>query len=370
MTESTAKRATTLIILLVGLVIIAVFASSRSTIVRDMAPKETESLPLETEEIKETSEVPEEPQGKEDMPLEEEEIVPDLFSAFGFAVGGINVGVSARDAAVNILCTSETRRSTSTITGSGVLVDPRGVILTNAHVAQYFLLDNTFECIIRQGAPAIPLYKATILYLPPAWIEENAGFITQKTPEGRGENDYAFLLIEKTIDRRDELPDAFPSVGMDQLSGTGDGTGVLQAGMRMNVVSYPAEFFANEIIIDNLFPLSTVATIGELFTFEEQTLDLFSLGGSILAQRGSSGGAVVGDDGKLKGLVVTSTKAEALSERDLRAITIGHINRSLSKLSNTNLNTLLSGNLGDKANAFDNNTAPGLKELLVNELEK
>src|SRR3989344_252919 len=47
-----------------------------------------------------------------------------------------------RAAVVNILCITGSGGPLNSISGSGVIIDPRGIILTNAHVAQYFLLKN------------------------------------------------------------------------------------------------------------------------------------------------------------------------------------------------------------------------------------
>ena len=106
----------------------------------------------------------------------------------------------------------------------------------------------------------------------------------------------------------------------------------------------------------------------KLFTFGSGTLDSFSIGGSVVAQQGSSGGAVVSDDFKMLGVIVTSSVAESTEDRDLRAITISHINRSFMKDIGFDLQTLFSGNITAEANAFNENIAPELTQLLVDEL--
>src|SRR3989344_8619427 len=81
------------------------------------------------------------------------------------------INIETRAALVNILCTSRT--GINGISGSGIIVDSRGVILTNAHVGQYFLLRDyinpgNITCTVRIGSPAQERYTATLLYLPPA----------------------------------------------------------------------------------------------------------------------------------------------------------------------------------------------------------
>ena len=124
------------------------------------------------------------------------------------------------------------------------------------------------------------------------------------------------------------------------------------------------------VISKNLYISSAVTEVIELFTFKEGTLDLFSIGGSVVAQQGSSGGAVVNDKNELLGIIVTSSVAENTQDRDLRAITIAHINRSFVRDTGFDLQTLFSGNMTAEAQAFNENIATNLTQLLVGELEK
>jgi hypothetical protein len=103
------------------------------------------------------------------------------------------INEETRKALVNILCTTKFGGSLKPITASGIIIDEKGVILTNAHIAQYFLLKdyqtkNFLECVIRQGSPAKPLYRAQLLYIPSLWVEDNAASIKLQEPKGTGEN--------------------------------------------------------------------------------------------------------------------------------------------------------------------------------------
>jgi len=279
------------------------------------------------------------------------------------------INTNTREALVNILCTTKSGGSFKPITGSGIMIDERGIILTNAHVAQYFLLKDYLtkdfiECTIRTGSPARARYKANPIFISPSWIKENANRIIQQTPKGTGEDDYAFLLVTGRTSPGEDLPESFSFIYPLYNSGN------IEVGDDILLAAYPAGFLGGISIQRDLYVSSTVTKVIELFTFESGALDVFSIGGSVVAQQGSSGGAVVGDENKLLGIIVTSSAEESTQDRDLRAITIGHINRSFVKDTGFDLQTLFSGNIAAEADAFEENIAPELTQLLVDELER
>src|SRR6185436_12542444 len=100
-------------------------------------------------------------------PAVQVERAPAPYSTPGESFETIDPAV--RSALVNILCMPQ-GGSLRPISGSGVIIDPRGVILTNAHVAQYVLLSESpqinLTCSIRTGSPASPRWKAVVLYIP------------------------------------------------------------------------------------------------------------------------------------------------------------------------------------------------------------
>ncbi len=278
------------------------------------------------------------------------------------------INTQTRAATVNILCTVKNGNTTEVVTGSGVIVDPRGVVLTNAHVAQFFLLignhpPGVTTCSVRTENPSTDPFEAKLLYLPPAWINKHAKDIDNLKPLGTGENDYAFLLLTDPKNPKVYPETLLPFISINTAQENIDvGDGVLIAG-------YPARTVIKEKEnIEQLTLSSTIAIIEKLFTFEEQTLDLLSLGDTTLSYKGSSGGAVVDEYNMLIGIINSSTDGPTAKERKLRAITLAHIDRSLKKYTGFDLNFWLLGNLALKAKLYNSGVAPALTSQLVQEL--
>ncbi len=279
------------------------------------------------------------------------------------------INQKARQAIVNILCTSQTGGSFQPLSGSGVVIDPRGIILTNAHIAQYLLLENYraknfLTCVARTGSPAVPAYTLKLLYISPRWLQANYKNITSQNPTGTGENDFALLAITGRTNPDSSLPASFPYLAINSNDEH------IKTAMPVLLAGYPAGFLGGIAIQRELYIVSTVVNIGRRFTFTEGgQLDVFSLGGSPVAQKGSSGGAVVSSSEKLLGIIVTSTNATETSTRDLEAISIAHVSRSLFDETGLALNSLLASNLENFSAKFDEEALPGLQKLLIDELD-
>ncbi|MDO8593978.1 MAG: serine protease [bacterium] len=273
------------------------------------------------------------------------------------------LNTKTRMALVNILCTTKRSGSFNPISGSGVIVEPRGVILTNAHIGQYFLLKDYLvpdflECLIRTGSPARNSYKAKLLYISPEWVEDNAKKIQENEPTGTGKNDFALLLITGSTDPNVTLPATYPYLPMDLTNES------IRAHSDVLAAAYPAGLLSGITIQRDLYPSSAVVQTGTVYDFSDYRPDIFSIGGSVVAQHGASGGAVVNQSGKLIGLIVTASTGETTAERDLNALTMSHIDDSFRARTGDNLQTLLDSNLTASAESFNANVFPGLKKLL------
>lgn len=267
-------------------------------------------------------------------------------------------------ALVNIYCTFTTSEYIRTTTGTGFFVDPAGVIMTNAHVAQFLLLEATdalgeADCTIRTGNPATATYMAELLYLPPAWVQENASLIDAAVPVGTGERDYALLYVARHVDPQTPLPARFPSLAFDT-----DPLPRNSRGRTVQAVGYPALEGAR----GELIPHHATTSISELYTFGSNLADVFSIRGSSVGAQGSSGGPIVTEDGRVIGMIATRGDDARDGEGSLRAITLSHIHRTISEETGFSLERNVSGNIAYRGEIFKQTLAPFLLTLLTNEL--
>lgn len=274
------------------------------------------------------------------------------------------LNTEVRESLVNILCRTNVD-PLKAITATGIIIDSRGVILTNAHVGQYYLLKeyagpNSVTCIVRTGSPAQPRFHSELLFISPEWVTANKNNLKEERPLGTGENDFALVLITSKIDGS-PADQTFAALDVATNDSDIDETSPVDH----IVAGYAAGFLGGPTIERDLYVASAVSRIREIFTFGETTVDLVALGSSIVAQKGSSGGAVVSSkDKKLIGLIVTTTDGTTTGERDLRAVTLSHIERSIRQATGKGLKEYLSGNLQDTLSIFTKDTYPFLAGIL------
>ncbi len=251
----------------------------------------------------------------------------------------------ARSVLVNIQCQSR-YNTIGKSTGSGVLIDPKGIIVTNAHVAQYFLLDEEVadtDCIIRTGSPAAPAYDAELIFLSPQWLGRHALSFSQAWSAVNGDYDYAFLIITKSL-TDEPLPTAFPYVTLatDQVS----------VGEQVVIAGYAAEFLSEDLIDHTLYPTVVYGSVKSVQSFAGSNADVLQLGGSAAAQAGSSGGAILGADGTLRGMLTLGSRQESTEERTFAGISADYIRRTYEKEEGKLLSSLLEMDARSAVNAF------------------
>jgi hypothetical protein len=270
---------------------------------------------------------------------------------------------------VNILCEYSTEEYTRTTTGTGFFISDNGVILTNAHVAQFLLLEaaesgvSDAECVVRNGDPAMLRYRAELLFISPTWILNNAKLISDETPRGTGEYDYALLYVSDTF-TDEPLPESFPALPLNTnfLPKSLTGASVYTAG-------YPAEKLFRDGARAKLEPKIADTILEELYTFGSNYADIFAISSSQVGEQGASGGPVVHPEDGAIGLIVTKGDVTEDGEMSLRALTLSYIDRTITEETGFSLYQNASGDLAYRGNTFKEALVPFLAQLLSYEIQ-
>lgn len=244
------------------------------------------------------------------------------------------------DVVVNIICVNKSSGIINLTTGSGVIVSPSGIVLTNSHVANTFLFDdknssNYKECTIRREN--IPTYgfNAKLVYLPQDWIIENKSFFTEDNPRGSGENDYALLAITNNTNPSLKTPNSFRYV--DILNNENE----IKEDESIIIGAYPGLHTGVFEVDSNASFRKATSYIRELITFDRRTIDIVSTGPNNVAQKGSSGGGIFWQN-KLLGIITTTDGYGSSSY--LNAITIPYIIRDFRNDTGDSFESFISRN--------------------------
>jgi hypothetical protein len=218
------------------------------------------------------------------------------------------------------------------------MIDSRGLILTAAHIGQYFLLTDyprahNVTCTIRTGGPAENAYVAAPVYVSPSWVEDNADNLSKDAPKGTGQNDFAILAITASA-TNDPLPSSFTFLPLSPNTPL--------VGEKVAISGYAAQYLVGSQVTNDLYPTLVFDTITDRFTFNHGSVDVVAVAGSAAAQEGSSGGGIADERGGIVGIIATSDTRGDISEHVLNAITPLHIRTSFAEDSNANLDTYLS----------------------------
>ena len=290
--------------------------------------------PAETEKKKETTKEELGEESKEKIEIGQQEVISDLSKEFRF-------NPDWRDSLVNLFCTFHNSPIIGGVSGSGVVVDPRGVILTNAHVGMHFLFDDRtnedrfMDCTVRIGSPAVPMYYASLLYFPEqymrSYVDEELDYLTRSDKGAsiivNGEKDYALLIIRERTEKNKSLPETFSYLPVAKEY-------FLPVGAFTYISGYQSALVGYESVLTNLYVSSSPARVYSLNSIGDSIKnDVMKFLGTIAGQSGVSGGAIVKEGGYLAGVPTFKDEGdfETTDSTVLNAISTGYISRDLKK---------------------------------------
>lgn len=248
------------------------------------------------------------------------------------------------DATVNLYCQIKVGNKSVSSTGTGVMIDGRGVILTNAHVAQYFLLNGEdsklkANCSVRTGSPAKESYEAEVLYISKGWLDDSIAKSKDKSLKTTGEGDFALLYITEA--KKGSLPATHPVLPLDTFT-------QISKGSEVKVAGYPSSNLKFKEVRSKLKLSSATTTITSLQTFGVNTIDTIALYRTKFASSGVSGGPVVLAN-SLIGIITLRSSSISDEGSSLRAITTSYIDRTIMSETGLTLSTLLVSDFAKRA---------------------
>lgn len=213
-------------------------------------------------------------------------------------------------AVVQIVCRLNER---FTISGSGVVISPSGIVLTNTHV-----VENATDCAVRTGNPAAYAGRLKVLY---------RGSSEEKIPDTEVPlEDFAFGKIsEVPASSRFTAPFKYLSANANYMHHISE---------RYFLAAYASEFAGG----GGTTPQNLVFTITKLlgfFAIAGDGQEVLELEGNVSTQEGASGSPIISPvDGSVIGLVFGQNKGEGEVETAKRteyAFSLSYIDRVLRK---------------------------------------
>ena len=234
------------------------------------------------------------------------------------SVQTVTIPNTLANAVINIVCLEKNGNTLSIAVGSGVIISATGTIITNGHVAQHILKQESelVDCEVKHPQHPTMRYRVAVVHIPDMW--RGGGLLNES--RGTGENDFAFLKVVGPAPNG-ILPRSFPFINLQTSERA------LTIGNAILLSGYPAQQTGNIERDTNAPQVRGESSIQNVFTFSDDSIDIISSGVSPVARQGSSGGAVV-DNESLIGIIVTTNTTES-GEMYLNGLTLNYIQREL-----------------------------------------
>lgn len=284
---------------------------------------------------------------------------------------------------VNIFCSQKIGNLRRIITGSGVLINDDGTVLTNAHVAEFPLIadaSSKIMCLARTGSPAKATHSVKVAFISPDWINKNAIHINQNVLS-TGQYDYAILKITP-LDSSSNATKYSNSIEMlkDDLIHNTSISDELNIGSKLVAAAYPADIFGTKGVDSDLISKKEYLTVNNLFSFDNSgerlvedtsTKDVIETSPSNIAQVGSSGGAVANIRNELIGTITTvvdSATHPNTSSKYIRAISTNYVDKDIKRYFPDGLSYIANYGSNKLKNDFDTKYRSSLTNLLLENL--
>lgn len=207
-------------------------------------------------------------------------------------------------AVVQIFC----RTQALLFSASGVIVNERGLILTNAHVADVVKKSGEEQCEARHGNPASSFAGVSVVFVADT---------TAKIPDTQvPQRDLAFLTLR----------DARESFAVAPIS-----LAVLDINTPLYTLGYPSEFLQGVAATDRSNLVFSILPVGGLADIDGNgnTAEGYIFKGGIILQQGSSGTALFRRDGSVAGIIFATTKGATTADRNGIALMTPYIDAIL-----------------------------------------
>lgn len=246
----------------------------------------------------------------------------------------ISIDQKIKSATANIFCSIPKGNQIQKITGSAVAISNNGVLLTNAHVAEYILLENSAPntntlCYIRTGSPAKKAYKAEVVFLPREWIYTNKDNMKFGTLYGTGENDYALIYLTKKI--QDSSATDLSYINIDSTN--------INKNESLILSGYPV--LGGTLNENSLYNISDNTKIQNIWRLNKTESDAVDTSYTTLAHQGSSGGTGASLSGQLKAIMVATTVDPMTNKPNMRLISLGYISRDIESKTSKTLESII-----------------------------
>ncbi len=209
-------------------------------------------------------------------------------------------------AVIQILC----QNPSELFAASGTVVNERGLVITNAHVAEIIEKSGEPNCQARSGSPADSFAKIEVVFIASTTAKIGETQVPQR--------DFAFLRL---LEPRG--PISAVEIDPNYLGGAGE---------WFFTLGYPSEFLqalATSVNSNRVFSKLAVAGITDI-DGNLQTPDGYIFRGGLILQQGSSGTALFSAwSGKVVGLVFATTKGQTTEDREGVALATPYIDRIL-----------------------------------------